>query len=1333
MEPESAQHQVTVVLVQSDRKQFAGALERLLAVLGALQNISFRVLVMDNADPGGWSHALTDRITHVGGDNSSQEFSAFDKGLAFAREQGFEQDLFLLVTDTYAAYGSEFLDLIREDVFEAAISWNACVGWIDAAPSEMELYGSLYQEWLRTSFVIAPGGVILEVGSLVHNIDEKAVFGGDSRSVFLEDSPVGSELQNFIRELLLEQPGAATSLTEQWHSKIELTDENYPLFQAKSSAIIREHMLSVRLEEAGIPVFDFRLFGHLRENSSEAKFWLSDPSEDWQWLDGARSDLFPSSTLFNEEVKYHIDSLDMPPCITVGDDESLLVVGWARGSKGIQRIESVTLSFSEGGSAEAFCDLERHDLRTMFSDGRDVRCGFSLEASLKHLAPGRHDVTLQVADSGLVVPLGSVRVLQRLQFKPSRVFVPEWRTADIPTPVALEGEMLCSRELIGVRLSLDGVELPMSVEWDLMGRREPGLIRYWLKGHGEQLLTAAGPSHALRLDFVFEGGVESSWTHVFSMRLGGKRGYAIHRWTLGSWRQDRGSVGVEIEGMLATADSGDHLVLLNRGREILRECPVPELDTTGNPVPFHIEREVVGLHPGKVELTLALATAGGLEVLEERTCVVAFETPEIYVDTLETELAVTYPEVVHRVRCVGWVRNHFLVDGLSLHLDGRLVSGFGIDQLRPDVSQIDGHSLVHHQGFDFAVDITGIAAGTHEIELYASQSDGDDGSFRRLVEFNDVPSATFRVVSMDLERLMGIDNTAHLGGLCFKGHLTSESIGVIAQLSVDDVIVDEIIFQESGETDFALRHQPEEAGVYTVRVRFLLSGRLCWDSGDVDLEFRPISLPTAATTTWNRFVDHFELRQHVMEDLSPDDMLMRLMAARSTPSRHWVDILEKLWPALYNPLPGATDLISTAEALSDRPLNVLFCSWETPHSGHGGGVHLVNLLRGLGERHEITLVHTYGDDLEYVDEVRPFVKRVLSVPRSRAPVGYCADGLLPARFYEQFNPELDRVIDRELSSGDYDLVNFEFSMMRLVPTRGVPSVMSIHELDYTSMLNTLSERAKSKGLEVDELGELLRMFYFNVVDLPSAFDALVTITREDAGAILRHNAKAKVFVNEAGAVLPSSAPYKSRLPELSDTSVGTGADGGLERRASPDFLFVANYRHPPNVLAAIFLAKKVMPLIRARIPGATLSLVGPHAPAEVAELAGNGVRLLGFVDDLTEIYEVATAVMVPIFTGTGMRIKSVEALSHGRPVIGTSLAMRGFESATREAFVVAETPEEFSEAACRIAGGGDFAAKLGEAGRAYVTENLSVSRLVEGREKVWASVVEQARSRHNER
>jgi hypothetical protein len=76
-------------------------------------------------------------------------------------------------------------------------------------------------------------------------------------------------------------------------------------------------------------------------------------------------------------------------------------------------------------------------------------------------------------------------------------------------------------------------------------------------------------------------------------------------------------------------------------------------------------------------------------------------------------------------------------------------------------------------------------------------------------------------------------------------------------------------------------------------------------------------------------------------------------------------------------------------------------------------------------------------------------------------------------------------------------------------------------------------------------------------------------------------------------LLPSSAPSKSLASELLADSVGAGRGGGLAPRKNPDFLFVANYGHPPNVLAAIFLAKKVMPLIRARIPGATLSLAGP--------------------------------------------------------------------------------------------------------------------------------------------
>ncbi len=365
-EPESAKHQVTVVLVQYDRKKYAGALEGLLAVLSPLQNISFRVLLVDNAEPGEWHHELTDQLTHIGGDNSSWEFSAFDNGLAFAREQEIEQDLFLLVTDAYAAYGSEFLDLIDEDVIDAALSWKACIGWVDAAPEELALYGSHYREWIRTSFVFVPTDLIRQIEPLAYAIDEKAVFGGNAQHLFVEDSPVGAELQQFMREWLLEQPDGKHSLPEQWHSKFELTDENYPLFQAKACTIIREHMLSVRLREANIPVFDFRLFPHFRESYVGPKFLLEDPEIEWEWLTGSRRQLLETPT---QDVRYHIDRAEMPRSINAGDEEELVVAGWAQAGR---RIETVRMRFSGGGSTEALCDLEPHDLFPDGSDGRDM-------------------------------------------------------------------------------------------------------------------------------------------------------------------------------------------------------------------------------------------------------------------------------------------------------------------------------------------------------------------------------------------------------------------------------------------------------------------------------------------------------------------------------------------------------------------------------------------------------------------------------------------------------------------------------------------------------------------------------------------------------------------------------------------------------------------------------------------------------------------------------------------------------------------------------------------------------------------------------------------------
>jgi glycosyltransferase involved in cell wall biosynthesis len=249
---------------------------------------------------------------------------------------------------------------------------------------------------------------------------------------------------------------------------------------------------------------------------------------------------------------------------------------------------------------------------------------------------------------------------------------------------------------------------------------------------------------------------------------------------------------------------------------------------------------------------------------------------------------------------------------------------------------------------------------------------------------------------------------------------------------------------------------------------------------------------------------------------------------------------------------------------------------------------------------------------------------------------------------------------------------------------------------------------------IDEVGEFLRAFHFNVLDLPSAFDALVTLAPSDAEAILRYNPQARVFVNEASADVyePPVADVDEERPD--------------EARPldEPTFLFVANYRHPPNTRAALFLANEIMPLVRRRFPKARLQLVGPHPPGEIKALASEHVEVRGFVDDLSDVYLEATAALAPITMGTGMRIKAVEALSYGCPFIGTELALRGLEAAVGQAALRAEGPEEFANAAIQIASDLDFASRLGEAGRRYVEENLGLERLADSRDAVWAAVLE---------
>jgi glycosyltransferase involved in cell wall biosynthesis len=130
-------------------------------------------------------------------------------------------------------------------------------------------------------------------------------------------------------------------------------------------------------------------------------------------------------------------------------------------------------------------------------------------------------------------------------------------------------------------------------------------------------------------------------------------------------------------------------------------------------------------------------------------------------------------------------------------------------------------------------------------------------------------------------------------------------------------------------------------------------------------------------------------------------------------------------------------------------------------------------------------------------------------------------------------------------------------------------------------------------------------------------------------------------------------------------------------------LFVGNLTYAPNLDAARLLALDVLPLVRAKRPGATLDLVGAGSVDDLAAI--EGVHVYGAVPDLASLYGRADVVVVPLRHGAGTRIKLLEAAAFHLPVVASPAALGGLELVPDHEVVVAEpNPEETAEAVVAV-------------------------------------------------
>lgn len=135
-----------------------------------------------------------------------------------------------------------------------------------------------------------------------------------------------------------------------------------------------------------------------------------------------------------------------------------------------------------------------------------------------------------------------------------------------------------------------------------------------------------------------------------------------------------------------------------------------------------------------------------------------------------------------------------------------------------------------------------------------------------------------------------------------------------------------------------------------------------------------------------------------------------------------------------------------------------------------------------------------------------------------------------------------------------------------------------------------------------------------------------------------------------------------------DANIGSVVPYCFDRFADPRFaplcqeiIFVAGFGHPPNEDAARWFVAEILPLIRAEVPDAHLSIIGSNPTEQVRTLIGDGVAVFADVTDtaLQAAYDRARVAVVPLRCGAGVKLKVVEALRTGVPLVTTPVGAQG--------------------------------------------------------------------------
>jgi len=180
------------------------------------------------------------------------------------------------------------------------------------------------------------------------------------------------------------------------------------------------------------------------------------------------------------------------------------------------------------------------------------------------------------------------------------------------------------------------------------------------------------------------------------------------------------------------------------------------------------------------------------------------------------------------------------------------------------------------------------------------------------------------------------------------------------------------------------------------------------------------------------------------------------------------------------------------------------------------------------------------------------------------------------------------------------------------------------------------------------------------------------------------------------------------------------------RPDAKNILSVGSMFYPPNVDGTLWFVEAVYPRIKLGLPDAHLCLVGNRPAPDIRRLAQKdpGIEVTGYVPDLQPYLERSAVLIAPLRFGSGMRVKILDALTWGMPIVSTSLGCQGIAATSGENILIADEADDFADKVVQVIRNRELADHLATNGRRLIEEQYDWQTVYQKLDEVYAGLLE---------